>query len=68
MRQKLGQFLGVGVLVLLLVAGCTTANDTPSLIVTLTVDGQERSYPQPIASPSANFCARPAWNSARLTR
>ncbi len=30
MRQKLGQFLGVGVLVLLLVAGCTTANDTPS--------------------------------------
>lgn len=55
MQQKLGQFLGLCALVLLLLASCTSANNTTSLIVTLTVDGQERSYPQPIAITVSEF-------------
>ena len=46
MRRTLGQFVCVFLLVL---ASCTSAEDSNSLLVTLAADGQERSYPQPIA-------------------
>src|SRR5664279_3544764 len=52
MRRKLGQIL---CLCLLLISGCTTTSNSPSLIVTLAVDGQERSYPQPIAITVSEF-------------
>lgn len=52
MRRKLKQFI---CLCLLLMAGCTASTDTPSLLVTLSVDSQERSYPQPIAITVGEF-------------
>ncbi len=42
-------------LCLLLAAGCTTTKDTSSLMVSLAVDGQERSYPQPMAITVGEF-------------
>jgi hypothetical protein len=55
MQGKLRQILAACGLALLLMAGCTTASNTNSLIVTLVVDGQERSYPQPIAITVGEF-------------
>ncbi len=56
MRPKFGRFIGVYVCVCLLLAtACTSNNDTPSLLVTLSADGQERSYPQPIAITVGEF-------------
>lgn len=52
MRGKLKQIVCV---CLLLLAGCTSSTDTNSLLVTLVVDGQERSYPQPIAITVGEF-------------
>src|SRR5664279_274001 len=52
MRRKLALFF---CLCFLVAAGCTTSTTTPSLIVTLAVDGQERSYPQPIAITVGEF-------------
>ncbi len=52
MRGKLLQLIFI---FLLLMAGCTSSNDNPSLLVTLSVDGQERSYPQPIAITVGEF-------------
>ncbi len=42
-------------LCLLLAAGCTTTEDLSSLLVSLVVDGQERSYPQPMAITVGEF-------------
>ncbi len=52
MQRKFAQLL---FLCLLIAAGCRGNNDTPSLIVSLSVDGQERSYPQPIAITVGEF-------------
>lgn len=52
MRRKLGQII---CMCLLLVAGCTSSADNSSLLVTLSVDGQERSYPQSIAITVGEF-------------
>ncbi len=52
MLRTLGQFVFV---LLLIAAGCTSAQDSNALLVTLSVDGQERSYPQPIAITVGEF-------------
>ncbi|MFN8560607.1 MAG: G5 domain-containing protein [Anaerolineae bacterium] len=52
MRRKLVQIFCV---CLLLMAGCTSSTDTSSILVTLAVDGQERSYPLPIAITVGEF-------------
>jgi hypothetical protein len=41
--------------ILLVATGCTTQENTSSLIVSLSVDGQERSYPQPIPITVGEF-------------
>ncbi len=48
-------FVQIVCLCLLLISGCTTATNSTSLIVSLAVDGQERSYPQPIAITVSEF-------------
>lgn len=57
MRRKFGRFLWVQLCVCLVAAfaACTTDNTGQSLIVTLSADGQERSYPQPIAITVGEF-------------
>ncbi len=50
MRLKLALFL-----VLCLLASCTTSNDSSSILVSLVVDGHERTYPQPIAITVGEF-------------
>lgn len=52
MRRTLLQFICV---FLLIITGCTSAQETNSLLVTLAADGQERSYPQPIAITVGEF-------------
>ena len=43
------------VLLLVVIAGCTTTETPSTLLVSLSVDGQERSYPQPIAITVGEF-------------
>jgi uncharacterized protein YabE (DUF348 family) len=57
MRRKLVQIV---CLCVLLISGCTTTNNPQSLIVSLAVDGQERSYPQPIAITVSEFLRQAA--------
>ncbi|HVU10750.1 MAG TPA: G5 domain-containing protein, partial [Phototrophicaceae bacterium] len=46
MRRKLAQGLVLGLLCLAVLAACTSNNAAAPIIVSLTVDGQESSYPQ----------------------
>ncbi|MEP7293430.1 MAG: G5 domain-containing protein [Chloroflexota bacterium] len=52
MRPTLGQIVCV---LLLIATGCTTTQDPSSLLVSLAVDGQERSYPQPMTITVSEF-------------
>ena len=49
------KFVQIVCLCFLLISGCTSTNNSTSLIVSLAVDGQERSYPQPIAITVSEF-------------